>query len=154
MPSVDGIVLRNGCDRPTAREISGRTAAGYHPRDGKPVAVWVLHPVGEEAWAVADMSRAIADLGLDESGALPSLDPERADVTAADGWATLWSGEDALAVAEYDETWLQAVVDRGWLLVIAGWSTGLSTPDNDSLLTYLTGGAPAALGIIRLPVEL
>ncbi len=146
-------MLRNGCDRPTARLISGRTAAGFHPRDGGPVAVWVLHPAEDEAWAVADLSRAIADLGLDESGALPTLDPDRADVTASGGWATLWSGDDALAVAPHDDLWLNAVLDRGWLLVLAGWSTELAEPENDVLLTYLSGGAPAGMGIVRLPVE-
>ncbi|WP_263120966.1 hypothetical protein [Cellulomonas sp. RIT-PI-Y] len=113
----------------------------------------MLHPAEDEAWAVADLSRAIADLGLDESGALPTLDPDRADVTASGGWATLWSGDDALAVAPHDDLWLNAVLDRGWLLVLAGWSTELAEPENDVLLTYLSGGAPAGMGIVRLPVE-
>ncbi|WP_169166541.1 hypothetical protein [Cellulomonas taurus] len=144
-------MLRHRHDRPTARLIAGRTAVGFHPRDGRPVAVWVLHPTSQEPRAVAELSRAIADLGLDESGALPTLDPERADVTAADHWATLWTGEDALAVAPHDELWLDAVLDRGWLLVVAGWSLDLRAPGNDVLHRYLSGDAPAGLGIVRLP---
>lgn len=127
--------------------------AGFHPRDGRPVAVWVLHPAGTEAWAVADLSRAIADLGLDESGAVPQLDPDRASVTAVAGEATLWSAAQALSVAGHDDLWWQAAQDRGWLLVIAGWSRELARPGNDVLLQYLTGGTAAGLGLVRLPRE-
>ncbi len=145
-------MLRHRHDRPTARLIAGRTAAGFHPRDGRPVAVWVLHPTSREAWAVADLSRAIADLGLDESGGLPTLDPTHADITAADSWATLWSGEDALALAPHDDLWLDALLDRAWAVVIAGWSPELAVPGNDVLHRYLSGDAPAGLGIVRLPL--
>ena len=69
--------------------IGGRTALGFHPRDGRPVACWVVHPTAPGV--VPRLERYAAALGLSGTGdaALREVDGYRASLTAAGGWATL-----------------------------------------------------------------
>lgn len=131
--------------------IGGRTALGYHPRDGRPVACWVVHPTRREPGVVPRLERYAAALGLSGTGdaVLREVDDYRASLTAAGGWATLWVGDEVELAAEHDDAWLDALLDRGWAVVVVGYSTDLATSDNPAIMAYLTGGGNAHVGVVR-----
>jgi len=133
------------------QNIGGRAVLGFHPRDGRPVACWVVHPTRREPGAAARLERYAAALGLGTLGghALPEVDGYRASLTAAGGWATLWVGDETELVARHDDDWLDALLDRGWAVVVVGYCTDLGTWDNPSVMAYLAGGGDAHVGLVR-----
>ncbi|WP_454049963.1 hypothetical protein [Cellulomonas sp. Marseille-Q8402] len=132
--------------------ISARTALGYHPRDGRPVACWVVHPSADGTGVRARLDRFTAALGIGThtAEALTEVDDYRASLTAAGGWATLWVGDETELVAEHDDAWLDALLDRGWAIVVVGYSPDLARTDNATVLAYLTDGSAAHVGIVRV----
>lgn len=131
--------------------IGGRTALGFHPRDGRPVACWVVHPTRREPRVVHRLERYAAALGLGEldAPALTEVDDYRAALTAAGGWATLWVGDEVELAAEHDDAWLDALLERGWAVVVVGYTADLATCDNPAIMAYLAGGGSAHVGVVR-----
>ena len=131
--------------------IGARAALGYHPRDGRPVACWVVHPTAADAGVLSRLDRFTAALGLgaQTDAVLTEVDGYRASLTAAGGWATLWVGDESELVAEHDDAWLDALLDRGWAIVVIGTSPDLARADNETVLAYLTGGDAAHVGVVR-----
>lgn len=131
--------------------IGARAALGYHPRDGRPVACWVVHPTAADAGVLSRLDRFTAALGLgaQTDAVLTEVDGYRASLTAAGGWATLWVGDESELVAEHDDAWLDALLDRGWAIVVIGTSPDLARADNATVLAYLTGGDAAHVGVVR-----
>jgi hypothetical protein len=131
--------------------ISARAALGYHPRDGRPVACWVVHPTVADAGVLPRLDRFTAALGLgtQTDAVLTEVDGYRASLTAAGGWATLWVGDETELVAEHDDDWLDALLDRGWAIVVIGTSPDLARTDNATVMTYLTSGGAAHVGVVR-----
>ncbi|WP_282948397.1 hypothetical protein [Cellulomonas endometrii] len=131
--------------------VGSRTALGFHPRDGRPVACWVVHPTSADAVARSRLDRLTAALGLGAhtAAALTEVADHRASLTAAGGWATLWVGDDTELVAQHDDAWLAALLDRGWAMVVVGYSTGLGSGDNATVMAYLTSGRDAHVGVVR-----
>lgn len=132
--------------------ISARAALGYHPRDGRPVACWVVHPTAADSGAQSRLDRFSAALGIgaQSDAALTEVDDYRASLTAAGGWATLWVGDETELVAEHDDAWLDALLDRGWAVVVVGYSPELARTDNATVMSYLTSGSDAHVGIVRV----
>ncbi len=132
--------------------IAGRTALGYHPRDGRPVACWVVHPVSGDPSTAARLDRFTAALGLGPltGDRLTEVSGYRASLTAAGGWATLWVGDETELVAEHDDAWLAALLDRGWAMVVVGYAAELGRADNAALMAYLTSGSDAHVGVVRV----
>jgi hypothetical protein len=131
--------------------IAGRTALGYHPRDGRPVACWVVHPTAADAGVLARLDRFAAALGLGPHTGerLAEVDDYRAALTAAGGWATLWAGDETELLALHDDAWLDALLDRGWAMVVVGYDEALAHADNAALMAYLTSGRDAYVGVVR-----
>lgn len=138
---------------PAHRGVAGRTLVGFHPRDGRPVACWVVHPLVAEPGALAQLERFTAALGLAEPGTdeLVEVQPYRATVTAAAGWATLWVEDETEVVARHDEDWLAALIARGWAVVVIGAAPELADADNAAVEAYLSSGRCARIGIVRVP---
>lgn len=131
--------------------FAARTALGFHPRDGRPVACWVVHPTSGDAGALARLDRFTSALGLGPHTGerLTEVDDYRASLTAAGGWATLWVGDETELVAEHDDDWLDALLDRGWAIVVVGYATELAGADNAGVMAYLTSGRDASVGVVR-----
>lgn len=131
--------------------IGGRTALGFHPRDGRPVACWVVHPTHRAPGVVPRLERYAAALGLGDTGApaLTEVDDYRATITAAGGWATLWVGDEVELAAAHDDDWLDALLDRGWAVVVVGYTTELATWDNPAIMAYLAKDGSAHVGVVR-----
>lgn len=131
--------------------FAGHTALGFHPRDGRPVACWVVHPVSAEPGALARLDRLSAALGLGPHTGerLTEVSDYRASLTAAGGWATLWVGDETELVSEHDDDWLDALLDRGWAMVVIGYGTELAGADNSTVMAYLTSGQDANVGVVR-----
>lgn len=136
---------------PSACGLGSRTTLGFHPRDGEPVACWVVHPTGSGQEQDARTARFVAALGLGDltAATLSDVSPHRASVTAAGGWATLWVGDETELVATHDEVWLDALLERGWAMVVVGWSPLLEDADNAAVQGYLTGPGRAHAGVVR-----
>lgn len=136
---------------PPACGLGSRTALGFHPRDGAPVACWVVHPTGTGQAQDARMSRFTAALGFGtlDAASLADVLPYRASVTAAGGSATLWVGDETELTAEHDDAWLDALLERGWVMVVVGWSPLLADADNAAVLQYLSGPGRAHAGVVR-----
>jgi hypothetical protein len=135
------------------RGIAGHTTLGFHPRDGHPVACWIVHPTAHGPGARARLDRFTAALGLapHTAAALTEVAPYRASVTAAGGWATLWVEDETEVVSPHDERWLAALLARGWAMVVVGYSTRLAEADNSTIEGYLTSGRTAHVGVVRVP---
>ncbi len=133
--------------------IGGHTTLGFHPRDGGPVACWVVHPTAHGPGARSRLDRFTAALGLaaHTDDALTEVAPYRASVTAAGGWATLWVEDETEVVSPHDDAWLDALLTRGWAMVVVGYSTELAEADNSTVEGYLTSGRSAHVGIVRVP---
>ncbi len=131
--------------------FAGRTALGFHPRDGRPVACWVVHPTSADAGALARLDHFSAALGLGPHTGerLTEISDYRASLTAAGGWATLWVGDETELVAEHDDDWLDALLDRGWAMVVVGYTVDLGRADNRTVMAYLTSGQDAYVGVVR-----
>lgn len=134
-----------------ARGVAARTALGLHPRDGRPVACWVVHPADDAPAARAPVTRLAAALGLGTpaDARLTEVDGHRASLTAAGGWATLWVGDGDELVAEHDDDWRDALLDRGWAVVVVGYAPELGDGRTSTVWEYLTGGADAHVGVVR-----
>lgn len=132
--------------------IGARTVLGLHPRDGRPVACWVVHPAADDAGLRARLDRYTAALGLGSLAdpALREIPDYRASFTAASGWATLWVGDETELVAPHDAAWLGALLDRGWAMVVAGYSPDLAEADHAGVEAYLRSGAEARVGVVRV----
>lgn len=129
--------------------IGARALVGVHPRDGGPVACWVVHPRDADASdALVRYTAALGLGGLDDP-ALRAIPEHRASLTAAAGWATLWVGDATELVAPHDPAWLSALLDRGWAMVVLGWSPDLADADHAGVMAYLTSGAGARVGVVR-----
>lgn len=131
--------------------LGSRTTLGFHPRDGRPVACWVVHPTGSGLGQDARTARFVAALGLGDLTApeLADVSAHRGSVTAAGGWATLWVGDETELVATHDDAWLDALLERGWAMVVVGWSPLLEDADNSAVQQYLTGAGRAHAGVVR-----
>ncbi|GEM_PF-1357936 len=136
---------------PPSCGLGSRTTLGFHPRDGRPVACWVVHPTGTGEEQDARTARFVAALGLGDLTAptLSDISRHRASVTAAGGWATLWVGDETELVATHDAEWLDALLERGWAMLVVGWSPLLQDADNAAVQEYLTGPGLAHAGVVR-----
>lgn len=134
---------------PPACGLGSRTTVGFHPRDGEPVACWVVHPTTEGQDARMVRFTAALGFGTLDAASLTDVSPYRASVTAAGGSATLWVGDETELTAEHDDVWLDALLDRGWVMVVVGWSPLLADAGNADVRAYLTGPGRAHAGVVR-----
>lgn len=129
--------------------LHGHLTVGYHPRDGAPVASWVLSPAADDGHAELD---AIAEhLGLRDlrSGVVPTVDVDEAAVAADAERCHLLVGGLPWLAGGGDASWRSALADRGWMVLVLVYSAGWTPASNADLAGWVAAGGRTGAGIIR-----
>jgi hypothetical protein len=137
---------------PTQAAVRAFTTTGYHPRDGRPVACWVIHPTAIRVRTPRLLDDLASRLRLTAPGAISFAE------TSTNGPWTTWDGQRAVlrAVdgselhAEHDPEWSTALVDRGWAVVVLACSCELTIRSNREIQDYLASGGRTRVGITHL----
>jgi hypothetical protein len=135
----------------TPGDIRARTTLGFHPRDGRPVACWVVHPASAEPEVLALLDGLARRVGLTSTRAasFPEIAVDRVWISCAGRHATLRTQEGPELTTANDADWLHALRHRGWAVIVVGYAPRLAEASDAALMAYLAGGGRARVGIVR-----